>query len=387
MSESEIAGADITTMRALPLASAIYEAATDPPRWRVFLERLSDELGGPAIAMSLMFPGGPHPSEYYRVHLDESYTPVFERYLKTNALPWGLTDSVFREGFGRGSLLFPDERIERTDYWREYMEPQGLAPEGPIAHLICAEDGRPVSGISVMRRQGGREVSDDDVALCNLLVPHLEKAHTIRRQLRSMEDELGALALVLDRIPTGIVLLGHDLAITGANRAGRGILLAGDGLSDEDGVLRATHARDRATLEKLLDGLIRPQGDARGGVAAISRRSAQRPYSVLAIALGEPVESGDEALAALFITDPTSGRTSLGETFRSIYGLTRAESQLVELLADGRSLEEISKERGVTMNTTRSQLKHVFAKTDTSRQGDVVRLALFGIAGLGDDPL
>jgi DNA-binding CsgD family transcriptional regulator len=36
------------------------------------------------------------------------------------------------------------------------------------------------------------------------------------------------------------------------------------------------------------------------------------------------------------------------------------------------------------MNTVRSQLKQVFAKTDTKRQGELVRLVLTGVSSLQD---
>jgi DNA-binding CsgD family transcriptional regulator len=37
------------------------------------------------------------------------------------------------------------------------------------------------------------------------------------------------------------------------------------------------------------------------------------------------------------------------------------------------------------MNTARSHLKHAFAKTGTSRQGELVRLMLSGIGSIGDE--
>ena len=73
----------------------------------------------------------------------------------------------------------------------------------------------------------------------------------------------------------------------------------------------------------------------------------------------------------------------------TLYQLTHAEAELVRLIAEGNSLEEVAAQRGVTMNTVRSQLKQVFSKTDTSRQGELVHLVLTGIASIrdGDAPL
>jgi len=57
-------------------------------------------------------------------------------------------------------------------------------------------------------------------------------------------------------------------------------------------------------------------------------------------------------------------------------------AQLVELLCQGSSLDEAAVARGVTMNTARSQLKQVFAKTHTSRQSELVRLVMSGVASI-----
>ena len=74
------------------------------------------------------------------------------------------------------------------------------------------------------------------------------------------------------------------------------------------------------------------------------------------------------------------------EILEELYELTRAEADLVRLVSEGRSLEEVARTRGVTINTVRSQLKQVFSKTDTSRQGELVHLVLSGVASLGDTP-
>ena len=58
---------------------------------------------------------------------------------------------------------------------------------------------------------------------------------------------------------------------------------------------------------------------------------------------------------------------------------------LVGLLAAGNSLDQVATTRGITMNTARSQLKQVFAKTDTKRQGELVQLVLTGIATIAHE--
>ena len=74
---------------------------------------------------------------------------------------------------------------------------------------------------------------------------------------------------------------------------------------------------------------------------------------------------------------PTSNRSSLNfEFLGSIFGLTRAESEVASALASGWSLEEISRQRGTSVHTSRSMLKSLFQKTDCHRQTDLVRLLI-----------
>jgi DNA-binding CsgD family transcriptional regulator len=65
----------------------------------------------------------------------------------------------------------------------------------------------------------------------------------------------------------------------------------------------------------------------------------------------------------------TSSRTK-ASGFSSI-----AEARLVRDLALGRSLDEISDERGIRYGTVRAQLRSAMSKTDTRRQGELVALA------------
>ena len=70
----------------------------------------------------------------------------------------------------------------------------------------------------------------------------------------------------------------------------------------------------------------------------------------------------------------------LSAVFSEIYKLTPAEGELVQLLAQGRSLEEAAAFRSVTLNTARSQLKQIFAKTGTRRQSELLQVVLSGVA-------
>jgi DNA-binding CsgD family transcriptional regulator len=59
---------------------------------------------------------------------------------------------------------------------------------------------------------------------------------------------------------------------------------------------------------------------------------------------------------------------------RHLFSLTPAEAKLANLLVRGLSPDEAGEKPGVKRATARNQLKAIFAKTNTHRQGQLVAL-------------
>jgi DNA-binding CsgD family transcriptional regulator len=56
----------------------------------------------------------------------------------------------------------------------------------------------------------------------------------------------------------------------------------------------------------------------------------------------------------------------------NLFGLTAAEARIASGLVGGKELREVADEHGIGFETARSQLKAVFAKTETHRQSDLI---------------
>jgi DNA-binding CsgD family transcriptional regulator len=61
-------------------------------------------------------------------------------------------------------------------------------------------------------------------------------------------------------------------------------------------------------------------------------------------------------------------------SLEQLFGLTRAEARLAVQFASGCTPAHIAAENGLSLATVRSQLASVFAKTQTSRQTELVAL-------------
>jgi DNA-binding CsgD family transcriptional regulator len=84
----------------------------------------------------------------------------------------------------------------------------------------------------------------------------------------------------------------------------------------------------------------------------------------------------------VFVVDPDLPIEVDGERLCQLYGLTRVESNLARLIAEGRTVEEAAAALRIAVNTARAYLKRVFDKTGVRRQAELVRLLLAGPAQL-----
>lgn len=64
---------------------------------------------------------------------------------------------------------------------------------------------------------------------------------------------------------------------------------------------------------------------------------------------------------------------------QSLFDLTPAEARVARSLASGKTVEDIASDGGVSLNTVRTHVRGVLAKTGCDRQAEVVAL-LTGIA-------
>ena len=77
------------------------------------------------------------------------------------------------------------------------------------------------------------------------------------------------------------------------------------------------------------------------------------------------------------------GRRELSApVLRQQFGLTRSEARLVQSLAGGSSLDEGARSLGISVNTARTHLKHIFHKTGAKRQSELIHQVETGPAAM-----
>jgi DNA-binding CsgD family transcriptional regulator len=212
------------------------------------------------------------------------------------------------------------------------------------------------------------------------LLSHLQRVLNVHRRLSTVEDMLTGLTDVVDRLSHGVVLVGVSGFVVHANRSAEELFSADDGVRLQERELRADKVADTATLKALIaNAMSSTSRDKDGGaLAVIARKSGRPPLRVLVTPLAQrPIAYSEDTPAALvFITDPEKMPLPSQQHLQRLFSLTPAEARVAMALLDGESVERLADHLGISRNTARTHLRRLFAKTNTKRQGELIRVLL-----------
>jgi DNA-binding CsgD family transcriptional regulator len=258
-------------------------------------------------------------------------------------------------------------------FYKEWAAPQGLVD---AMMGILARSGSKLGAIGISFK---RRATDDDKQVMEDLLPHLIRAVAISDLLQFRAVEVARLSAAIDMLTTGVVFLGSDLTILDINPAAQrmaherrivaienGRLLlssaeAGRKLRAAVAICAGGHLDELKIATILLEG---PDG-APGLVAHVLPLNKKNEDSL-----------GGAAAAALFLADPEAPVRMPIETLVEQYGLSPSELRVLMGLMQGQTPREIADAHGIAMPTIRTHLRHLFEKTGTTRQMQLVKLAM-----------
>jgi DNA-binding CsgD family transcriptional regulator/PAS domain-containing protein len=365
----------ITSEILYSITSEMYEAATaaDADAWQYVYSRISDLVGS-----------GPGSIQFRRA-ADDRFTPLADtnvpefvddfNSLYFHILPFRDDMLALRTGEELTRTRdYPDELYLASELYNDHFRRLGLYE---IFHYCLLEDEAVTAGITFSRpeRAGafGKEERDAVIAL----VPHLQRAVNMHVTVARAAHRDRVNREALDMLPQPVLLMTPRRRTAFHNLAARTMLKKDNGVwLDGAGRLRCAAPADCEAIDALIDSVFETGGGNGFGGRAFVRRPGRKPLAVSIFPFTEGTASpiGIEKLAFVTITDPEAATGPSPEEMRTIFGLTKSESRLAKLIADGSSLPEICEAMEITVNTARTHLKRIFAKTDTSRQTELLKL-------------
>ena len=230
---------------------------------------------------------------------------------------------------------------------------------------------------SVFRNEQHGLVDDEMRRRAALITPHIRRAAVVGNALwlDIKTAKTTAFTKALDGLAAGVFLVDRNCRVVFAN--GREMLDDGRILRLRNGALATADSRPA------LPDVIAAAGE---GDAALGTRGIAVPLSfppqmpwlahVLPLISGARRQAGKNfaATAAVFVRKTSLEVPSAMESMSKLYGLTPAELRVLAAVSEFGGISAVSDVVGVSEATVKTHLQRVFAKTNTNRQTELIKL-------------
>jgi DNA-binding CsgD family transcriptional regulator len=366
------------------LVGLTYVGALDPEIWPVMLNRLADILSATGAEI------GSHNSSTKTTRMiaprtDPEYLHSFTEYWIARKMIWQggaklpVGTVMIRE------MVIPRDKFCCTDHYNEWCKPQGVE-ETLAANLLI--DGPILAVLAAHRPYAKGDFDTAETRLFAALIPHVRRAVQLQLRLAGLDGPPEGSAELLNRLTVGVMLVDGEARVIFANRAAEHMLQAGRGLCVGRDGLRAEIPAEARRLRRLIADCAQP-GRELGGAGGRLRIS--REHGVPLIVLVVPHRARFTWLdvirprAILFITDPEATVVVRRQNLRDNFGLTSAEAAIAVEVLETDGLQAAAGRLGISLATARTHLAHVFDKTGTRHQAELVRLLLQSQPAIRED--
>ncbi len=369
---------NISAGRLSEIIGMIYDSAVEPELWPEALLAIRDSASFanaqlsafemPTGRMLLKFSAGVPPE----------YLESQSRYEHDVMEIWGGAEAVTSYPVDRPVVLSqvrPGKEYMRGRFYKEWADPQGLFDL--VAAKIAADE-RAIGALALGRHQSAGEITEADLGVLELLLPHVQRAVSISRLLDIRTIEARTFAATLDELGVGALMVGNDLVIVHANEAARAMLAARQPVWSDRGRLVVPSEQAQSMLEQAVSAAGRDEkeiGLASFGIP-VRREGAPALLHVLPLRFGEiRPHLAPRAVAVVFVAPASTPRPAPEESLAMLFDLTPMEAKVFALLAAGHSVADAAQSFGIGQSTVKTNLHLIFQKPGVKRQSELVRLA------------
>ena len=368
------------------LIRLVYECSVDSRQWRHFLEALTKTLNAPAAVLIAQDDGNRHASVASSHGIDPFWEKRYaEYYVGLNA--WMLCASpIGRPGrIFAGEEVVSDAVLEKTEFYNDFLRPQN---QFYTVTGFLTQEHSVTSFVSLIRSKAGGPMREDELGPMRDLMPHLQTALGLHRRIAGLETRLEHASDALDQLSGSLIVTDSRGLILHMNRRAEALLSSNIGVWAAPDGLRAGSSHQTARLRELIAraaGTVTGNKLHPGGVIQVQRADlTQLKLHSFPLAASSGHANRRPAVA-VFITEPGRVPRPDPDLLALLLDLSPTESRLTAAIVGGKTLQQFAQEAGVSLNTARTLLKRVFAKTGVSRQAELVSLALTCAGGFGPE--
>lgn len=357
------------------LIKLIYEAALEPLHWQNALIELADALQADAFHLL-----------GWDVQINSDVIGVMSEYpcsstaLESYQRYYGKIDPRRRlaASLQPGQAIachqhFDESFVRRSEFFQDYLGYYGLRYS--MGGCLHRDDKLDVQ-LGLVRISERGPFSAKEQRLLVRLMPHFGRAVQLMLRGETLARQSEISQFGADFLPFAVIALDRFGRPVHCNCYAETLLRAGRILTLRGGRLRAVNARQNEQLSiafKLTQNTSHPNHLL---LSSSTMDGVQERFSLALINSPRhgPFAMHNQTVVLCLIAPLGTRRIATALQLTKIFSLTAAEARLARALAHGMRLEDYAIEHSVRLPTVKSQLRSVFAKTNTARQAELVQL-------------
>jgi DNA-binding CsgD family transcriptional regulator len=189
----------------------------------------------------------------------------------------------------------------------------------------------------------------------------------------------------VDRLSTPVLLVDRTGVLRHTNLAGKEALRRAQYLVLQNGRVRPRSVKQKRQFVNMLAAATSDGSTTMAWQQSFAIRllgiENQAVILIVQTLPGQVNRGGmPQADAVLFLIRPNEKAQINTIRLKIVFGLTPAETRLAEYLIGGMNLAEISEQLHLSRETLKTQLRSLFRKTETNRQGELIALLLSSLS-------
>ena len=362
------------------IISDIYHCAATPSQWPTTLGRMSHALDTACTTIQLVDRltlqttiVAHSPCEGEQVHaLNEAY---------------GAQGSAYVERVLTGPLDIPYSTLShagqshnrQTDADENWVQTQELEHSCSVKF---AESKTQACILKTFMRAGQGALSTECQQFLALLSPHLRRASRMSGVFDQTQATIKNYQATLDMLGTPVLLLNREKHVVYQNTASEYFLRSQTALVVRNGTLFAkcpllaqsidTAVGDAAALRH---ENCSPLNTIKTVMPFHSRGTVYEPgKAMITTVVSLEASESTSAVVAVFISMSGIARAPQGAAIATLFDLTPAEARIMIFVGNGACVRVAADTIGLSVNTVKSHLASIYAKTGVSRQPELVKL-------------
>lgn len=360
------------------LVHRIYQAGLDPREWPAFVESLSGILGGSIICLQAHDGLASASLGFISSKADPDFLGSYGHYYGTkNVWANGMADSPVGRVV-QSEEICPRDALLKTEFYNDYLRTEDLITASGVVLHRSSDRFLFISGN--IRYQAEDQFRSPMLKMFKLLGPHISRSIGLARCIPPIiagED----IRDTIERLADAVFFIDRAGRLVHENRIGNDLRRRAIVLQvDRSGSIHFLDPLAEEALQTALNAIEKHDYvQMQGNITICQKNGLQLNACITPIQRHSSAAIFDQIfenrpIGMLVVQNPPV-RPDLALALAA-YGLTPAESSLALAIAQGRSPRDYAEERGLSVHTVRTQLKSVFAKTNTNRQSQLAGLGV-----------